>query len=84
MQAPFGTFFSLLKSLLDDFVGHNVDAAAALVETAGRFLYRLSETQTRIANMLDVRTLHLSALGIPALLLAKASSMQSQSSACTP
>ncbi|CAL8462985.1 g2519 [Coccomyxa elongata] len=52
--APFGTFFSLLKSLLDDFVGHNVDAAAALVETAGRFLYRLPETQTRISNMLEV------------------------------
>ena len=52
--APFGTFFSLLKSLLDDFVGHNVDAAAALVETAGRFLYRLPETHTRISNMLEV------------------------------
>jgi hypothetical protein len=52
--APFGTFFLLLKSLLDDFVGHNVDAAAALVETAGRFLYRLPETQTRISNMLEV------------------------------
>ena len=52
--APFGTFFSLLKSLLDDFVGHNIDAAAALVETAGRFLYRLPETQTRISNMLEV------------------------------
>ncbi len=57
--APFGTFFSLLKQLLDDFAGHNVDAAAALVETAGRFLYRLPETQTRITNMLDVRDLPL-------------------------
>lgn len=51
---PFGTIFSLLKSLLDDFVGHNVDAAAALVDTAGRFLYRLPETQTRMNNMLEV------------------------------
>jgi hypothetical protein len=51
---PFGTTFSLLKSLLDDFVGHNVDAAAALVETAGRFLYRLPETQMRMTNMLEV------------------------------
>ena len=49
-----GTFFSLLKGLLDDFSGHNVDAAAALVETAGRFLFCLPETQTRISNMLDV------------------------------
>ena len=52
--APVGTFFSLLKGLLDDFSGHNVDAAAALVETAGRFLFCLPETQTRISNMLDV------------------------------
>ena len=52
--APVGTFFSLLKGLLDDFSGHNVDAAAALVESAGRFLYCLPETQTRISNMLDV------------------------------
>lgn len=49
------TFFSLLKGLLDDFSGHNVDAAAALVETAGRYLFCLPETQTRISNMLDVR-----------------------------
>ena len=52
--APAGAFFSLLKGLLDDFSGHNVDAAAALVETAGRFLFCLPETQTRISNMLDV------------------------------
>ena len=52
--APVGTFFSLLKGLLDDFSGHNVDAAAALVETAGRFLFCQLEAQTRISNMLDV------------------------------
>lgn len=52
--APVGTFFSLLKGLLDDFGGHNVDAAAALVETAGRFLFCQPETQPRIGNMLDV------------------------------
>ena len=53
--APFGGVFSALKSLLDDFSGHNVDAAAALVEGAGRFLFRLPESQTRMANMLEVR-----------------------------
>lgn len=52
--APAGTFFSLLKGLLDDFSGHNVDAAAALVEAAGRFLFCGADTQTRISNMLDV------------------------------
>ena len=50
---PFGALFSMLKSLLDDFSGHNVDAAAALVEAAGRFLLRLPETETRMANMLE-------------------------------
>lgn len=30
----------MLKALLDDFSGHNIDAACALVETAGRFFYR--------------------------------------------
>ena len=54
---PFGGLFSMLKTLLDDFSGHNVDAAAALVEAAGRFLLRLPETETRMANMLEARSL---------------------------
>ena len=54
---PFGGLFSMLKALLDDFSGHNVDAAAALVEAAGRFLLRLPETETRMANMLEARSL---------------------------
>lgn len=37
---PPGAAFSMLKSLLDDFSGHNIDAACAMVETAGRFFYR--------------------------------------------
>ena len=37
---PHGAAFSQLKGLLDDFQGHNVDAACAMVETAGRFFYR--------------------------------------------
>ena len=45
----------LLQSLLDDFVQHNVDTACALLESAGRFLYRLPETHTRMANMAEVR-----------------------------
>lgn len=54
---PYGGLFSMLKTLLDDFSGHNVDAAAALVEAAGRFLLRLPETETRMANMLEARSL---------------------------
>ncbi|KAK9809827.1 hypothetical protein WJX73_010709 [Symbiochloris irregularis] len=51
---PLGAFFTMLKALLDDFAGPNVDTAAALVENAGRFLYLLPEGHTRMANMLEV------------------------------
>lgn len=43
-----------LQSLLDDFVGKNVDTTAWLVESAGRFLYLLPETAQRMQNMLEV------------------------------
>lgn len=42
---PSGTYFACLKRLLDDFVGHNIEAAAALVEGAGRFMIRCPETK---------------------------------------
>lgn len=51
---PAGTAFSMLKTLLDDFVGHNVDAACELIECAGRYLLRRPDTTTRMNNMLDV------------------------------
>jgi hypothetical protein len=49
-----GSHRAMLQSLLDDFVQHNVDTACGLLETAGRFLYRLPETHTRMANMAEV------------------------------
>ena len=52
-----GPHRAMLQSLLDDFVQHNVDTACGLLETAGRFLYRLPETHTRMANMAEVCTL---------------------------
>ncbi|GFR49425.1 hypothetical protein Agub_g11482, partial [Astrephomene gubernaculifera] len=51
---PPGAFFSALKQLLDDFTGHNIDCACALVEGAGRFMYRCQETRTRMENMMEV------------------------------
>lgn len=51
----FGTVFTNLKNLLDDFTHHNIDAACALIETAGGFLIRLPETHIRMENMLEVR-----------------------------
>lgn len=44
---PFGTVFSMLKQLLDEFSGHNVDTACALLETAGRFLILVPESKSR-------------------------------------
>ena len=60
--APFGTVFSALKAMLDEFGGSNVDAVAELLDTAGRFLYRLPETHVRMANMADVRSAFQSAV----------------------
>lgn len=51
---PAGTAFRLLKSLFTDFSGHNVDAACALVETAGRYLLRRPDTSQRMTNMLEI------------------------------
>ena len=51
---PVGTAFLLLKALLDDFFGHNVDAACSLVETAGRYLLRRPDTAVRMTNMLEI------------------------------
>lgn len=51
---PHGLLFSSLKQLLDDFAHHNIDAACALMETAGRYLIRRPETNSRMENMLDV------------------------------
>jgi hypothetical protein len=43
--------------LLDDFTGHNIEATAALLDTAGRFLYRTPETHERMATMAEVSSL---------------------------
>ena len=51
---PAGTAFRLLKSLFIDFSSHNVDAACALVETAGRYLLRRPDTFQRMTNMLEI------------------------------
>ncbi len=40
--------------LLDDFSGHNIESACALVEGAGRFMYRCPETRVRMENMMEV------------------------------
>lgn len=49
----YGTVFTCLKQLLDDFTHMNIDAACALIETAGSFLVRLPETQGRMEKRLE-------------------------------
>ena len=43
-----------LKLCLDDFVHHNIDVACNLLETCGRFLYKLPETHVRTKNLLEI------------------------------
>ncbi|MEW5315382.1 MAG: hypothetical protein WDW38_006816 [Sanguina aurantia] len=50
---PPGPFFSHLRQLLDDFQGHNIDAAVAMVETAGLFMHRVPETHDRMEHALQ-------------------------------
>ena len=40
---------------MDEFSGPNVDAAAALVECAGRYLRRSPESRVRAENLMEVR-----------------------------
>lgn len=48
--------FLCAQLLLDDFAGHNIEATAALLDTAGRFLYRTPETHERMATMAEVHS----------------------------
>ena len=52
--APPGLALGMLKSLLDDFNGYNVDVAAALLDGCGRYLCRTPECATRANALVDV------------------------------
>ena len=52
--APPGLPLGLLKGCLDDFAGHNVDVAAALLEACGRFLCRSPESAVRANALVDI------------------------------
>ena len=52
--APPGLALGMLKSLLDDFTGHNVDVAAALLDSCGRYLCRTAESAVRANALVDV------------------------------
>uniref|UniRef100_A0A7S4UWP3 MIF4G domain-containing protein n=1 Tax=Ditylum brightwellii TaxID=49249 RepID=A0A7S4UWP3_9STRA len=42
-----------LKRCLDDFTGFNIDVACCLLESCGRYLYRMKHTKQRLSNLLD-------------------------------
>ncbi|KAJ3048469.1 hypothetical protein HK097_010505 [Rhizophlyctis rosea] len=52
--APNHVVFHCLKVLLEDFKFHNIELACNLLETSGRFLFKMPETHTRTSNYLDI------------------------------
>ena len=45
--------FTCLRACLEKFTPHNIEVAAALLETCGRWLFRTPHTHQRTARMLD-------------------------------
>jgi regulator of nonsense transcripts 2 len=42
-----------LRRCMDDFTGGNVDVACCLLESCGRYLYRLPHTQGKLNNIME-------------------------------
>lgn len=42
-----------MRRCLDDFSGYNIDVACCLLETCGRYLYRMKHTSAKVAQLLD-------------------------------
>jgi regulator of nonsense transcripts 2 len=45
--------FTCLRTCLEKFTPHNIEVAAALLETCGRWLFRTPHTHQRMAKLLD-------------------------------
>jgi regulator of nonsense transcripts 2 len=54
--APPIIFLRCLRRCLDDFTGCNVDVACCLLETCGRYLYRLKHTNSRLNVLMEAMT----------------------------
>ncbi|GKY98843.1 hypothetical protein MPSEU_000840300 [Mayamaea pseudoterrestris] len=53
--APPIVFLRCLRRCLDDFTGSNVDVLCCLLETCGRFIYRLNaQTNTRLTSLMEI------------------------------
>ena len=42
-----------IRRCLDDFTGGNVDVACCVLESCGRYLYRLSHTNSKLSNLME-------------------------------
>ena len=51
--APPIVAFRCLRRCLDDFTGGNVDVACCLLESCGRYLFRLKHTNAKLTNLMD-------------------------------
>ena len=54
--APPIIFLRCIRRCLDDFTGGNVDVACCLLETCGRFLYRMQHTSSRVSDIMEAMT----------------------------
>jgi regulator of nonsense transcripts 2 len=54
--APPIVFLRCLKRCIEDFTGSNVDVACTLLESSGRFLFRLPHTSARIGDLMETMT----------------------------
>lgn len=54
--APPIVFLRCLQRCLEDFTINNVEVACALLESCGRFLYRMKHTSSRISTLMDTMT----------------------------
>lgn len=56
--APVGEFFHVLSLLFKNFTGYNIDCACALLECAGREMYRTPSTHLRCKQALEIMMRH--------------------------
>lgn len=51
--APPIIFLRCMRRCLDDFTGNNVDIACSLMESCGRFLFKLKPTSTKVTGLME-------------------------------
>jgi regulator of nonsense transcripts 2 len=54
--APPIVFLRCMRRCLGDFTGNNIDIACCLLESGGRFLYKLKHTNAKITGLMEIMT----------------------------